>query len=327
MSKQRHLRVSLPPVSVLALVACALVAFALPFAGAQVSPTLPGGSSPSTPTTTNGLPTDGAGSGIGDLFGSFGFTGGLLAGIGVAVGVALAALAFMGGTKFVTSENVLENDARREIFEYLKANPGTHLRATAAALGLSTTNVLWHLRKLEAANLIASRKFEGYKLFYPVEGGQESRRNAIASSVLRNPHAVAILEAVLAEPAVQQREIARRLGVNHGTIRWHLRKLIESGLLLELKQQNETQHFVSTLGTDLLATRGRVAAGPGAAVTAGIATTLPPLARADGAHAVSPLANPLPPNPMPRSFEAEAAPTPGANIKSRRPALVADDER
>ncbi len=177
---------------------------------------------------------------------------GLMIGAGLALAAVVASLFFVGGAKFVNAENILENDARRSIFEYISVHPGVHLRAAATALELSTTNVLWHLRKLEQANLVTSKKFEGYKVFYPVEGGVETKRIALASSVLRNPNAAGILEYVAAHPSAHQREIARALGVNHGTIRWHLRKLEDAELVSPLKKEHTTHYYVAELGHEAL---------------------------------------------------------------------------
>ncbi|MBI4393771.1 MAG: winged helix-turn-helix transcriptional regulator [Euryarchaeota archaeon] len=202
----------------------------------------------------------------GDLFGNIGIGEIALGAAGVAVLGGIAYL-FLGGTKFVNSENVLENDARREIFNYIKTNPGVHLRATASALSLSTTNVLWHLRKLEQANLLNSKKLEGYKVYYPVEGGIEMRRMGLAMAVLRNPNAKTVLEFISGSPSSHQREIARAMGVNHGTIRWHLRKLQAVGLVLEVKKEHTSNYYVSELGIQAL---GRLESTK--AVPAGVAT-------------------------------------------------------
>lgn len=177
-------------------------------------------------------------------------------GFGVAVGVGVSLLglaaASLLGTRFVNSENVLENDARRSIFEYIKTNPGCHLRETAGALQLSTTNVLWHLRKLEESNLVSSKKLEGYKVFYPVEGGVEAKRMGLALAVLRNPNARQILGIIARTPGVHQREIARLLMVNHGTVRWHLKKLGIVQLVLEVKKGAVSMYYVSALGLQAL---------------------------------------------------------------------------
>lgn len=177
-------------------------------------------------------------------------------GIGALAGVAVAGLgawlAFRGGAKFVTKENVLENETRREIFELLEDKPGLHLRAIADELELSTTNVLWHLRKLEDADLVRGKKLEGYKVFYPIEGGSEGKREAMASAVLRNDNAQAIIEYVSTEPGAHQRQIARALDVNHGTVRWHLRKMLKTDLLMEIKRENSNQYYLTDLGASVL---------------------------------------------------------------------------
>jgi predicted transcriptional regulator len=209
----------------------------------------PTGNLPSAPQT--GVAPGGTPS-LGDVLSSPTFETGVILGVGATVGVALLSLLFLGGTKFVNSENVLDSEARRQIFAYIRQHPGTHLRATAQALDLSTTNVLWHLRKLEGANLVNSRKFEGYKLFYPTEGGLDSRRRAIARSVLKNENARDILVHIADHPNTHQREIARVLGVNHGTIRWHLRKLNEAGLVVQLKKEHTSNYWLSEFGSRML---------------------------------------------------------------------------
>lgn len=227
------------------------------------TPTLPtplggGSSDPQQPTTTSGAGDagpigGGIDTGTDNLWGDLDLTTGVVIGAGVAVIGLAAALFFLGGAKFVNSGNVLENGARRQIFEYIQEHPGVHLRAAATALDLSTTNVLWHLRKLEDANLVTSKKFEGYKVFYPVEGGVETKRKAIARSVLKNDNATQILEYVSANPSAHQREIARAIGVNHGTVRWHLRKLEEAELVMPVKKEHTTHYYLSELGHEALA--------------------------------------------------------------------------
>lgn len=191
--------------------------------------------------------------GTDNLIGNLELTDILVIGAGFGVVAAAAWLFFVGGAKFVNSGNVLENEARRQIFEYIQTHPGIHLRAAATQLNLSTTNVLWHLRKLEDANLVTSKKFEGYKVFYPVEGGVATKEKAIANSVLKNENAQQILAYVSSNPSAHQREIARALGVNHGTVRWHLRKLEEANLVAPIKKEHTTHYYVSDLGNEALA--------------------------------------------------------------------------
>jgi len=224
----------------------ALVGFFVLTLGSGLAVAQGGLGSPSD--TTDGGLTDGLFDGLGGID----LTTGLVLGVGLAIAAIAASLFFLGGAKFVNSANVLENESRRQIFEYIQAHPGVHLRAAATALTLSTTNVLWHLRKLEDANLVTSKKFEGYKVFYPVEGGVETKKRAIAASVLKNDNAQHILDYVSSNPSAHQREIARAIGVNHGTVRWHLRKLEEAELVLPVKKEHTTHYYLSELGHEAL---------------------------------------------------------------------------
>ena len=253
-----------------------LASFMLPGGLAQV-PTLPGSGGSDAQQGDDGVVSDPlGGGGDGALWGDLDLGTGIAIGLGVALIGAALAFFFFGGAKFVNAENVLENGARRQIFEYIQGHPGVHLRAAATALDLSTTNVLWHLRKLEDANLITSKKFEGYKVFYPVEGGVETKRKAIAMSVLKNDNAIQILHYVSANPSAHQREIARALGVNHGTVRWHLRKLEEAELIAPLKKEHTTHYYLSELGHEALGswTKDRT--------TTPAAPPVPPSARVPG---------------------------------------------
>ena len=63
----------------------------------------------------------------------------------------------MGGVKYVTPENVLDTEIRKNLYEYIDEYPGSHLREIARELDLKPSNAAWHLRKLEQTNLVRSR--------------------------------------------------------------------------------------------------------------------------------------------------------------------------
>ena len=76
----------------------------------------------------------------------------------------------MGGIKYVTPENVLKTEVRKNLYEYIDEYPGSHLREIARELNLKPSNAAWHLRKLEQTNLVRSRAIGGKKIFYLVYG-------------------------------------------------------------------------------------------------------------------------------------------------------------
>lgn len=168
---------------------------------------------------------------------------------GLTVGIAsLAAAFFFGGARFVTPSEVLQNSVRQRIYAYLKERVGANLKQVTDDLALTTTNAIWHLRKLEEAGLIHSKRFNGYKVFYPAEGGVEARRLSLGKTALANGNAQEVFEHVVANPGTHQREIARALGVNHGTVRWHLKKLMTAELLVETRSGKATSYEPTAIG-------------------------------------------------------------------------------
>lgn len=130
-----------------------------------------------------------------------------------------------GGIKYVTPENVLDTEIRKNLYEYIDECPGSHLREIARELDLKPSNAAWHLRKLEQTNLIRSRYIGGKKVYYLVEGGVESRKQAIAEAILKNKNARDIMLYLYDNPGKHLLEIAHALNLNHHVVKWHINKM------------------------------------------------------------------------------------------------------
>ena len=133
--------------------------------------------------------------------------------------------------KYVTPENVLDTEVRKNLYEFIDEYPGSHLREIARELKLKPSNAAWHLRKLEQTNLIRSRAIGGKKVFYLVEGGIETRREAVAESILRNKNAYDIMYYLSNNPGKHLLEIAHALDLNHHTVKWHIKKMYMAELI------------------------------------------------------------------------------------------------
>jgi predicted transcriptional regulator len=138
----------------------------------------------------------------------------------------IAAFFFLsGGIKYVTPENVLDTEVRKNLYEYIDECPGSHLREIARELDLKPSNAAWHLRKLEQTNLIRSRLIGGKKVYYLVEGGIESRKQAVAEAILKNKNARDIMFFLYDNPGKHLLEIAHALNLNHHVVKWHINKM------------------------------------------------------------------------------------------------------
>lgn len=143
----------------------------------------------------------------------------------------ITAICTYGGIKYVTPENVLDTSVRKNLYEYIDEYPGSHLREIARELDLKPSNAAWHLRKLEQTNLVRSRTIGGKKVYYLVEGGIETRKEAVAESILRNDNAQRIMEYLVNNPGKHLLEIAHALKLNHHTVKWHIKKMYLAELI------------------------------------------------------------------------------------------------
>jgi len=177
----------------------------------------------------------------------------------LAAGLLLAPLV-TGGIRHIDRNNVLDHAARRRIYEYLWECGGANLRTLSDALELSSTNATWHLDKLLKAELVSEVQVNGGRMYYPRGAGRVARDVARARAVLSNDNARAVLDAVRSGSSGHQREIARVLGVNHGTVRWHLQRLEEAGLIRGRAEQE--RGFEPTPLADIACGRAPGPTGP-----------------------------------------------------------------
>lgn len=191
-------------------------------------------------------PTDGIGDQLAEDDGFF--DGGL--GYGIAIGgtgvlALVGALYFLGigGLRHVDADNVLEHPLRAAIHGTVQETPGIHLRELAQRHDTAVTNTQWHLRKLESAGLVRTQKVAGRRLYYPTAGGIGVRQEAMQHAATANPNAAAIYEFIQYEAGCNQRKLAEELDMNPGTVRWHLRKLEDAGLVRSVPEGSQTLYF------------------------------------------------------------------------------------
>ncbi|PKK85340.1 MAG: hypothetical protein CVT48_05840 [Thermoplasmata archaeon HGW-Thermoplasmata-1] len=172
---------------------------------------------------------------------------GLVVGSMASMGVLLIIFA-VGGVKTVTPENVLDKKIRQLLLEHIRNNPGTHLREIAEKLSMNVTNARWHLRKLEKTDLVTGKKSNGKLIYYAKQGGVAARDSAISGSILKNDNALNIMLYVHSHSGCNQREIADALEVNHGTVRWHVGKLMDAKLVSDMSSGNRHRYFSTEAG-------------------------------------------------------------------------------
>ncbi len=179
----------------------------------------------------------------------------LLSGLGLA-GFALV-------TRYISPKEALKNPQRAMLYGFVRATPGVHLKKLSEEFGMKTSSILWHMRKLEAAELVQSEHANGYRVFCAVEGGVEMKRVSRAVTAIHNENARHIFQFISRDPGISTKSLANRLTLNPGNVRWHLRKLRDCGLVEELVRETDRLLYPTPLGVKALeAAEGRPVDGP-----------------------------------------------------------------
>src|SRR6266496_1360411 len=120
-------------------------------------------------------------------------------------------------------EEILAVKTRRDLYEFVRKNPGFHLREVSRALDLSITLVDYHLRFLEKHELITSVMDGEYKRFYPrSQPGQPDARPALTDAekqvlaFLRQRVPFRVIAYLMEHEAGTHKEILEQVPVERG---------------------------------------------------------------------------------------------------------------
>lgn len=186
------------------------------------------------------------------------------------------ALALLTGFRHLQKDNLLEHTFRHQVLDLIRAHPGLHLREVARRLGLTATNAAYHLRVLEKHGFIRSERLNGKRVYVPSAGPAEKAK-FLAQALLHRGSRARVLETLAAHPGSNQTALAAMTAQHQGAVSWHLRQLVQAGLVREERSPRECRYTLTPLGQELAAGR--------TVPVAGVAPTVPTLAPAGSAPA------------------------------------------
>jgi predicted transcriptional regulator len=150
---------------------------------------------------------------------------------------------------------------RRRVLMHIQAHPGSCLQEIADSIGLTRTALAHHLRALERDKLVSSVRQGRRVLLFPSSITRPAERSVLG--LLRQASARAVLEALYVNPTESFRKVAVRLGMAPHTLRWHVQRLQEQGIIHVLQHgmggKSHTLHFHPSVRESL---RGLAPGGP-----------------------------------------------------------------
>ena len=118
---------------------------------------------------------------------------------------------------------------RVRILEFIRANPGTHLRKIKRELNLAMGVIQYHLYKLERERSILSVRHGLYKRFYADKGlGVQDREilNILSQETERD-----FVLYLIENPLASQKELSQFARISASSTNWHMGRLSRAGFV------------------------------------------------------------------------------------------------
>jgi DNA-binding MarR family transcriptional regulator len=135
---------------------------------------------------------------------------------------------------------ILEYKRRREIYKFISQNSGLHMRDISRKLNVPFTSLKYHLNYLEKKGLIISRYDGKYsRYFISLEIGEKEKR---ILNCLRKRTTLHIILWFFIAVQCSQKDISRFLEKHPTTISFHLRKMIQAGIIEQVSIEKGIIH-------------------------------------------------------------------------------------
>jgi predicted transcriptional regulator len=152
-------------------------------------------------------------------------------------------------------EKVLENEHRRTIYNFVKENPGLHMRELQRRLKIPLSTLEYHLDYLERKEILSLEDDRRYCRYFAEEHTHEEKK---LLSALRQKRLREIILLVLSEERVCFKELSRETMIADSTLSHYLGFLAEKEILVKERIGAETCYRVKsekTVVTSLLCYR------------------------------------------------------------------------
>ncbi len=141
-------------------------------------------------------------------------------------------------------KNEDDSENRTRIYDYIKKNPGAHLRMIKRELDIGMGATQHHLDILEKSGKVKSIRINIYRHYYAVEVAEAEY---IILAFLRQETAIDILTFLMEHPRSKQSEIINFKGLSAPTISWHMARLEQAGLVSSIKDGRATRYTITNM--------------------------------------------------------------------------------
>ena len=136
----------------------------------------------------------------------------------------------------------IELETRRRIYDFVVANPGSHLRAIKDELDMPMGQLEYHLQYLEKRGLLDSKEDRYYKRFYPAEMSATDRR---LLSAIRQEKPRQIVLIVLQGPGIDHKTLQKEMDIGASSLSFYMKDLIAKEVIEKKREGRRSLYTVN----------------------------------------------------------------------------------
>lgn len=131
--------------------------------------------------------------------------------------------------KLLSKEELLDNDLRARVMEYLVQSPGVYLGKISRELHIPTSTLKYHLNILRSFEMVTTAKKGRCRHYFPRRRRFSDEEKAMYAALEHEPTR-RMVELVARNPGISQAGLVQTTGLSQSTVAWHMAKLEHLGL-------------------------------------------------------------------------------------------------
>ena len=141
-------------------------------------------------------------------------------------------------------DEILENEKRKQIYDYLLKYPGAHERELRKIIGLGAYEVQIHLSFLTLYGFIRSSSYKNKSVYFLIDFDSVNELNTL---ILRNETTQKIYDCIASQHQLRLSEIAELLPFPYTTIQPHVKELIDGGLINKIEKDGISYYTLAEI--------------------------------------------------------------------------------
>ena len=146
------------------------------------------------------------------------------------------------GSKLSIDE-ILKNEKRKKIYDFILDNPGTYFYKIVTKLGISNHVVVWHLKMLQKFNFIKVEKFENHNVYFDAQFNVKNSKFAYITSKEKVKKIIVYLREN--DYGISKSQLSNALKMHPNTISKYLKMLEQINMIIKKKVSKRVIYFLN----------------------------------------------------------------------------------